>query len=150
MHYCLEVKASANLGTERCSSVAARPLIICTSVSDCQASLKSAATVQIALTKASRNFRWRCVLGKHPYPSRTRRLRPGRPKVLYWQRYGRIGGCRIKKESKGSDIDHRMESLPSVDDCLSSQKAKQISSISTKHLLLERKNLIHCTLKTEY
>ena len=55
-----------------------------------------------------------------------------------------------KKESKGSDIDHRMERLPSIDDCLSSQKAKQISSISTKHLLLERKNLIHCTLKTEY
>ena len=45
--------------------------------------------------ETSKNFRWRCVMGKHPYPSRTRRLRPWRPKVLYWQRYGRIGGCRI-------------------------------------------------------
>ena len=32
---------------------------------------------------------------KHPYPSRTRRLRPKRPMVLHWRRCGRAGGCRI-------------------------------------------------------
>ena len=46
----------------------------------------------------TRNFRWRCVQGTHPFPSRTRWLRPVRPMVLCWRRYGRIGGCRIKKE----------------------------------------------------
>ena len=43
----------------------------------------------------SRKFRWRCVRGKHPFPSRTRRLRPRRPMVLCWRRHGRVGGCRI-------------------------------------------------------
>ena len=40
-------------------------------------------------------FWWRCVRGTHPFPSRTRWLRPGRPMVLYWRRYGRVGGCQI-------------------------------------------------------
>ena len=39
-------------------------------------------------------FRWRCAQGTHPYPSRTRWLRPGRPMVLCWRRHGRAGGCR--------------------------------------------------------
>ena len=47
----------------------------------------------------TRNFRWRCVQGTHPFPSRTRWLRPVRPMVLCWRRYGRIGGCRIKKRN---------------------------------------------------
>ena len=36
--------------------------------------------------------------GEHAYPSRTRGLSLGRPMVLYWRRYGRVGGCQIKKE----------------------------------------------------
>ena len=40
-------------------------------------------------------FRWRCVLGAHPYPSRTRWLRPKRPMILGWRRPGKAGGCRI-------------------------------------------------------
>ena len=31
----------------------------------------------------------------HPFSSRTRWLRPKRPMVLYWRRYGRAGGCQI-------------------------------------------------------
>ena len=44
----------------------------------------------------AQNFRWRCVQGKHPSTSRTRWLRPVRPRVLHWRRCGRLGGCRIK------------------------------------------------------
>ena len=33
--------------------------------------------------------------GSHPFPSRTRWLRPGRPKILHWGRCGKIGGCQI-------------------------------------------------------
>ena len=40
-------------------------------------------------------FRRRCAWGTHPFPSRTRRLRPKRPMVLHWRRCGRAGGCRI-------------------------------------------------------
>ena len=40
-------------------------------------------------------FWWRCGQGSHPYTSRTRWLRPDRPMVLYWRRYGRVGGCQI-------------------------------------------------------
>ena len=43
-----------------------------------------------------KSFRWRCVQGKHPSTSRTRWLRPVRPRVLHWRRCGRLGGCRIK------------------------------------------------------
>ena len=39
-------------------------------------------------------FRWRCARGKHPYPSRTRWLSPGRPMVLCGGLHGRAGGCR--------------------------------------------------------
>ena len=47
-----------------------------------------------------RDFWRRCVLGEHAYPSRTRGLSLGRPMVLYWRRYGRVGGCQIKKEKR--------------------------------------------------
>ena len=40
----------------------------------------------------AKHFWWRCARGKHPFPSRTRRLRPGRPMVLCWGRHGRAGG----------------------------------------------------------
>ena len=38
---------------------------------------------------------WRYVRGTHPFPSRTRWLRPGRPMVLCWRRHGRVGGCQL-------------------------------------------------------
>ncbi len=47
--------------------------------------------------KITENCWWRCAQGKHPYPSRTRWLRPGRPMVLHWRRCGRVGGCQILK-----------------------------------------------------
>ena len=40
-------------------------------------------------------FWWRCAWGSHPFPSRTRWLRPRRPMVLCWRRHGRAGGCQI-------------------------------------------------------
>ena len=49
-----------------------------------------------ALATEYRNFWWRCGQGKHPFPSRTRRLRPDRPMVLHWRRCGRVGGCQIR------------------------------------------------------
>ena len=42
------------------------------------------------------HFWWRCAFGKHPSTSRTRWLRPLRPMILYWRRYGKAGGCQIK------------------------------------------------------
>ena len=45
---------------------------------------------------SAQSFWWRCVSGKHPFTFRTRWLRPRRPMVLYWWRYGRVGGCQIK------------------------------------------------------
>ena len=44
---------------------------------------------------SAQSFRRRCAWGTHPFPSRTRRLRPKRPMVLHWRRCGRAGGCRI-------------------------------------------------------
>ena len=46
-------------------------------------------------------FWWRCGQGTHPFPSRTRRLRPNRPMVLHWRRCGRAGGRQIKKKTTG-------------------------------------------------
>ena len=46
-------------------------------------------------------FWCRCGWGKHPFPSRTRRLRPNRPMVLHWRRCGRAGGRQIKKRKAG-------------------------------------------------
>ena len=66
----------------------------------------------------TQDFRWRCAQGKHPYPSRTRWLSSGRPMILYWRRYGKAGGCRIKKEEKKIEIevsaDVSMEGKPQV------------------------------------
>ena len=47
------------------------------------------------VTEGNWYFRRRCAWGTHPFPSRTRRLRPKRPMVLHWRRCGRVGGCRI-------------------------------------------------------
>ena len=46
-------------------------------------------------------FWCRCGWGTHPFPSRTRRLRPNRPMVLHWRRCGRAGGRQIKKRKTG-------------------------------------------------
>ena len=46
------------------------------------------------LQGSTKIFRWRCAQGTHPFSSRTRWLRPKRPMVLCWRRYGRAGGCR--------------------------------------------------------
>ena len=51
------------------------------------------------VTEGNWYFRRRCAWGTHPFPSRTRRLRPKRPMVLHWRRCGRVGGCQsLKKE----------------------------------------------------
>ena len=42
-----------------------------------------------------KDFRWRCVQGTHPFPFRTRRLRPKRSMVLGGQLPGRVDGRRI-------------------------------------------------------
>ena len=43
----------------------------------------------------NKDFWCRCARGKHPYPSRTRWLSPGRPMILRWGRRGKAGGCQI-------------------------------------------------------
>ena len=48
-----------------------------------------------------KHFWCRCGWGTHPFPSRTRRLRPNRPMVLHWRRCGRAGGRQIKKKTTG-------------------------------------------------
>ena len=48
-----------------------------------------------------KDFWCRCGWGTHPFPSRTRRLRPNRPMVLHWRRCGRAGGRQIKKKTTG-------------------------------------------------
>ena len=52
----------------------------------------------MSVLKRTKSFWWRCAEGKHPYPSRTRWLRPQRPMVLHWRRCGRAGGCQIYKK----------------------------------------------------
>ena len=55
-------------------------------------------TVELSRENESKCFWCRCGWGTHPFPSRTRRLRPNRPMVLHWRRCGRAGGRQIKKE----------------------------------------------------
>ena len=66
-------------------------------------------------------FWWRCVRGKHPFPSRTRWLRPGRPKILHWGRCGKIGGCQIlvKKGSRKAAHDINEQQSGWTRDCSS-------------------------------
>ena len=47
-----------------------------------------------------KDFWCRCGWGTHPFPSRTRRLRPNRPMVLHWRRCGRAGGRQIKRKKQ--------------------------------------------------
>ena len=53
---------------------------------------------QVHLLSNTKNLWWRCAQGKHPFPSRTRWLRPKRPMVLCWRRHGRVGGRQLKKK----------------------------------------------------
>src|SRR5699024_5614563 len=66
-------------------------------------------TVELSKKKVdNETFRWRCASGKHPYPSRTRRLRLKRPMILCWRRHGKAGGCREpqkKSRGKGDEIE---------------------------------------------
>ena len=59
-----------------------------------------------------KEIQWRCAYGAHPFSSRTRWLRRKRPMVLYWRRYGRVGGCWIiNKISKISKISWGLSSV---------------------------------------
>ena len=80
----------------RVPSVAAMPLMSEKDSPHRKASFPSGPSFTAALTTTSRRFWWRCAYGRHPYPSRTRRLRRKRPMVLCWRRHGRVGGCQIK------------------------------------------------------
>ena len=64
-----------------------------------EASFQQPFSQTCALTLVTRIFWWRCTCGKHPFPSRTRRLRRKRPMVLHWRRCGRAGGRQIKKKA---------------------------------------------------
>ena len=75
---------------------------------------------------------WRCAQGQHPFSSRTRRLRPVRPMVLYWRRYGRAGGCQTY-----------------LADASQPDKPEKIRGAELPQLFREAK-LLFCTLKTEY
>ena len=88
--------------------------------------------------KLKKNFRWRCVWGTHPFPSRTRWLRPRRPMVLYWRRYGRAGGCRIPQSGGVAQLG---EHLPCKQGVKGSNPSISIRCGFLKHL---------CTLKIAY
>ena len=49
--------------------------------------------------------------GTHPFPSRTRRLRPKRPMVLHWRRCGRAGGCQLPNKKTGENV-YEIKQLP--------------------------------------
>ena len=81
------------------------------------------------------NFWRRYARGKHPYPSRTRWLSPGRPMVLYWRRYGRAGGC---QDQRGLSSAGRAPALQAG--------GREFESLSLQCGV----KLQACTLKTEY
>ena len=95
-----------------------------------------------ALTKDSRNFRCRCAYGKHPFPSRTRRLRRRRPMVLCWRRHGRAGGCRDYKKSLEKSVLDRTDTFEWAE-----RKAKSVMERSEKSVLtwVSRAMLFHIT-----
>ena len=84
--------------------------------------------------EATRKFRWRCVWGTHPFPSRTRWLRPRRPMVLCWRRHGRAGGCR-------NTI--KINALPAM-----KGQNKRFWLLMTGKTV--KKQICDCTLKTAY
>ena len=91
-------------------------------------------------------FRWRCVWGTHPFPSRTRRLRLRRPMVLYWRRYGRAGGCRIILKNH---IYCRNTSIINIYIFSSDRRGKSLL-YKVSFFMTVKYNSSTCTLKTEY
>ena len=89
--------------------------------------------------KLSTPFRWRCAQGTHPFPSRTRWLRPERPMVLCWRRHGRAGGCRIY-----GGLAQLGERLPCKQEVTSSNLV-----FSTRYVNKVKISII-CTLKTAH
>ena len=103
---CFTVELSLEGGRCACTSgqspsVAAEPLMNPIKKELRKASFPHSFPMRFALTTDNECFRRRCAWGKHPYPSRTRRLRPRRPMVLHWRRCGRAGGCRNPKKKAG-------------------------------------------------
>ena len=88
------------------------------------------------------NFRCRCAYGKHPFPSRTRRLRRRRPMVLCWRRHGRAGGCRDYKKSLEKSVLDRTDTFEWAE-----RKAKPVMERSEKSVLtwVSRAMLFHIT-----
>ena len=103
MSYCLVIKEVGRKRTSgrRSLSRDCVAYTIC-EISAQESKLSPPLSLDCALTLVTRNFWCRCVQGKHPYPSRTRRLRPERPMVLHWRRCGRAGGRQIKKRITGN------------------------------------------------
>ena len=73
---------------------------------------------------------WRCAQGKHPFPSRTRWLRPKRPMVLCWRRHGRVGGRQLKWAYSSAGQSARLISVRSV-------VRVHLSPLKTKYLLTQ-------------
>ena len=88
-------------------------------------------------------FRWRCAWGKHPFSSRTRRLRLKRPMVLHRGRCGRAGGCRNYKNGGVAQLG---EHLP----CKQGVKSSNLSISIRIGKDPREKQRKRCTLKTEY
>ena len=82
---------------------------------------------------------WRYVRGQHPFPSRTRWLRPGRPMVLCWRRHGRAGGCQISKRITVLAVMRKQERCLLPDGCQSQRPQGP-----------GRSKTCRCTLKTAY
>ena len=58
--------------------------------------VEGCSTVWVSMGEGKEKSSWRrCARGAHPYPSRTRRLRRGRPRILRWRRRGKAGGCQL-------------------------------------------------------
>ena len=94
-----------------------------------------------AATWTNKDFWCRCARGKHPYPSRTRWLSPGRPMILRWGRRGKAGGCQILLKITGRWADEYIKN----DHWAVIGYKKRSSYMSW--LLSSQKE---CTLKTAY
>ena len=73
--------------------------------------------MKVSEKKPNKDFRCRCACGKHPFPSRTRWLSRRRPTILYWRRYGKIGGCRDSKNNSRSWLKIEQAEEGSFRDC---------------------------------
>ena len=83
-------------------------------------------------------------MGTHPFPSRTRWLRPWRPMVLCWRRHGRAGGCQIKWGRSSVGRAPALQAGGQEFESLRLHLSQQDSYVR-KHVKLES-----CTLKTTH